>query len=342
MRALFIGFGNVGRRVASLLTRERHRFPGLQGLDIKPVGIVTRSRGALVNPGGVDFEEALSAIERQGKLHGDSPAYTETAAIDAAKSLDYDVLVELSTLSIENRGEPAISHISAALWRGRHAVSANKGPVAFAFRELASLAHERQCRFLFETAVMDGAPVFNLARCALKGCAVTGIEGILNSTTNYVITRMEEGASLEAAVREAQDKGVAEADPSHDLEGWDAAAKTAALANVLMDAGITPFDVERSGITGLKSRDVMGAVEQGRRLKLLCSVKREGAAVKAAVGVKEMPEGHHFAAVKGGGAILRIETDLMGPILVVQEAPTLYDTAYGVLDDLLTLQRSMC
>ncbi|MFP4482104.1 MAG: homoserine dehydrogenase [Thermovirgaceae bacterium] len=339
MKALFIGFGNVGRKLASILSREKERFPRLEDLEIVPVGIVTRSRGALTNPGGLDFNEALSMIEDRGMFATDSPAYSETGALEAAQGLEYDVLVELSTLSIEDRGEPAVSHIRAALSRGRHVVSANKGPVAFSYAELAGLANEKGSRFLHETVVMDGAPVFNLARCALKGCTVTGVEGIFNSTTNFILTKMEQGVSLKEAVTEAQRIGVAEADPSHDLDGWDAAAKTAALANVLMGARITPYDVVRSGISGLTEDDVAKALAKGCRLKLLCRAKPEGGVVRATVRVEEVSSSHHYAAVSGGGAVLRIETDLMGPILVTQEEPTLYDTAYGVLDDLLTLQR---
>jgi homoserine dehydrogenase len=339
MKALFIGFGNVGRKVASILARERERFPNLKDLSIVPVGIVTRSRGALADPMGLDFNEALSMMEELGRFDPDSRFYSRLQSLEAAECLDYDVLVELSTLSIKKKGEPATSHIRAALSRGKNAVSANKGPVAFRYSELAALAREKRCRFLHETIVMDGAPVFNLVRCTLKGCTVTGVEGIFNSTTNFVLTQMEHGVSLEDAVREAQRVGVAEADPSHDLEGWDAAAKTAALANVLMNADITPFDVARSGISGVTQEEVAKVVAKGGHLKLICRAKPEGDSVRATVSLEEIGDRHHYAAVSGCGAVLRIETDLMGPILVTQEDPTLYDTAYGVLDDLLTLQR---
>ncbi len=341
MKALFIGFGNVGRKVASILAREREKFPNLKDLVIDPVGIVTRSKGSLVEPDGIDFNKALLMMEDLGRFDPDSSAYSRLQSLEAAERLDYDVLVELSTLSIENNGEPATSHIRTALSRGKHAVSANKGPVAFSYSELAGIARANGCRFLHETIVMDGAPVFNLARCALKGCTVTGVEGIFNSTTNFVLTQMEQGDCLEDAVSEAQRVGVAEADPSHDLEGWDAAAKTAALANVLMNAGITPFDVVRSGISGLTQEEVAKAASKGVHLKLICRAKREGRAVRATVAMEEVEGRHHYAAVSGCGAVLKIETDLMGPILITQENPTLYDTAYGVLDDLLTLQRQM-
>lgn len=338
LKALFIGFGNVGQQIARILTREKNSFPGLAPLDLKVVGIIGRSKGSLVNEkGGVDLQKALEEVEELGNFSPSNPDITSMTGIEAARTLDYDVLVELSTLSIEKKGEPAISHIRTALERGSHAITANKGPVAFAFRELNTLAENKGSVFLYETTVMDGAPVFNMARCSLKGCTVKGIDGILNSTTNYILTRMEEGEDLESAVKEAQEIGVAEADPRHDLEGWDPSAKISVLANALMDASITPFDVDRKGITGLSTDDVRKAVDSGKRLKLICRAWREEEEVRASVKVEEVPGGHHYNSVTGGGAVIRIETDLMGPVLITQEDPSLYDTAYGVLSDLMTL-----
>ena len=159
--------------------------------------------------------------------------------------------------------------------RKRHVVTANKGPAAFAFRELDSLAGKNNVHFLFESAVMDGAPVFNLQRQALRGCRVTGISGILNTTTNFVISRLEMGETMAGAVKTAQELGFAEADPALDLEGWDAAAKTAILANVFLDAGITPLQVERRGIGDLTSTAVKKAAASGRRWKLICRAEFE-------------------------------------------------------------------
>lgn len=338
MKVLLIGFGNVGRQVAKILTRERDRFPALAPLNLKFVGIIGRSKGSLVNQDkGIDLQTALEEVEKHGAFHPSNPDRTDMTGLEAAASLDYDVLIELSTLSVENHGEPAISHIRTALEKGANAVSANKGPVAFALKDLRDLARKNNCSLLYETTVMDGAPVFNMARCSLKGCTIRGIDGILNSTTNYILTRMEEGQSLEGAVKEAQEIGVAEADPSHDLEGWDPAAKISVLANALMGATITPYDVDRTGITHLTVEDVRQASCSGKRLKLICRAWREAGMVKASVKVEEIPALHHYASVKGGGAVIRIETDLMGPILITQEDPTLYDTAYGVLSDLMTL-----
>jgi homoserine dehydrogenase len=284
--------------------------------------------------------DLLEAFRKRGRFSRENPHFTDMSPLEACRELDYDVLVELSTLSIEGRGEPARSHIRAALERGRHVVTANKGPVGFAFRELEELAAEKGCRFLYESSVMDGAPVFNLARSSLRGARVTAFSGILNGTTNYVLARMEQGDSLDEGVCGAVEAGIAEADPSHDIEGWDAAAKTAALANVLMNADITPLEVEREGIAGVTGERIESARERGMRLKLICRGWREKGRVRARVAVEEVPREDPFALVSHFGAALRLETDLMHPLILTQECPDLYDTAYGVLNDLMELDQT--
>ena len=329
LRAIFIGFGNVGRKLAAMLGEERGQYPGLADLDIEAVAVFTGRHGALVEPKGIGLEKVL----RRYRENDGFPAAPMTA-MQALETLDYDVLVELSTLNISGRGEPAISHVRAALQRGRHAVTANKGPAAFAFRELDNLAREKGVRFLFESAVMDGAPVFSL-KPALAGCRVSGISGILNTTTNFVISRLEAGENMNSAIKTAQELGFAEADPALDIDGWDAAAKTAILANFFLGADTDPLRVERRGIADLTPADAARAMAAGKRLKLVCRAWTEDGAVRAVVGPEEVPAGHCFAAVSGKGAALRLETDMMAPLWIVQEDPGLADTAAGVIQDLL-------
>jgi homoserine dehydrogenase len=334
LRALFVGFGNVAQRMAAMLTGERHLFPGLEELDLEPAAIFTRQRGCLADPAGIDLGGALKVFRGNGHF---PPA--PMPVMEALRTLDYDVLVELSTLDIAGKGEPAISHVRTALERGRHVVTANKGPAAFAYRELAGLAQKNGVHFLFESAVMDGAPVFSL-RQVLKGCRVTGISGILNTTTNFVISRLEQGESMASAVKTAQELGFAEADPSLDIEGWDAAAKIAILANVFLDAGIDPLQVERRGIGDLTDAAIRKAAVAGRLWKLICRAGSENGKVRAKVGLEEIARENIFAAISGKGAALRLETDMMGPLWIAQENPGLNDTAAGVLQDLLTVSEN--
>ncbi len=335
MRALILGFGNVGKRVAEILFEERDRFPGLGALELEVVGIATRSRGVILDPEGIDMREVLERIRRDGRISDSAAQNTDLTAL--IRETSFDVLLELTSLSIERKGSPAVDHVREALRRGKHVVTANKGPCAFAYRELERLAHERDARFLFESAVMDGAPVFGLARRALLGCSVKGFAGILNSTTNFILSQMEEGMEFADALSEAQRRGVAETDPRHDVDGWDAAAKTAVLSNVLMDAGVTPFDVERVSVADVSISDVQAAAKRGERLKVVCRAGRLHGGLQASVNIESVPVSHPFALVQGMGNILELQTDLMAPIRIVQTEPTLTDTAYGVLRDLLEL-----
>ncbi|HTQ79787.1 MAG TPA: homoserine dehydrogenase [Thermoanaerobaculia bacterium] len=336
MRALFLGFGHVGRRLAEILA-DRSAWPGLAGLEVSVVGIVTGSKGALLDPEGLDLAEALTRFRAHGRFPAGLPAHSAIHGLEAARSLDYDVLVEMTPLDLQGQGRESIHHVRTALARGRHAVSANKGPLAWGYAELHALAQAQGVSFLHEAAVMDGAPVFNLARCGLRGVVIHRLEGLLNSTTNFVLDAMEEGSSLQAAVEEAQRIGVAEADPALDLDGWDAAVKISALANVLLGANLPPEAVERQSLSDLRPGILGSARERGCRTKMVCEVGWEEDRIVGRVRAREVPLDDPFALVTGTGSILRITTDLAGTIVLTEESPNLTTTAYGILSDLLSL-----
>lgn len=337
MRVLCIGFGNVARSLVKLLAGGPSPSPLLANLNVQFVGITTASRGSLENKQGLNLTRALHEIEQSGQFQRKNPDFSELNSLEAAEKLDYDVLVELSTLNLRDKGEPAVSYVRTALERGKDCVTANKGPIAFAYQRLASLARKQDVRLLFESTVMDGAPVFNMARNSLQGCQVLAVEGILNSTGNYVLTQIEQGASVEEAIREAQKGGFAEADPSHDLEGWDAAAKVSILARVLMDAELSPTEVNRAGFSTIDLDEIAHAKSVGTKVKMVAGARKESGRVLAEVGPKRFPVSHPFATVEGTGNILKIETDLMCPLTIRQESPGVEDTAYGVLNDLIEL-----
>jgi len=341
MRILLLGFGHVGRKLASLLSSEQHLHPGIRQLEAAVVGIVTLEHGCLYDPHGISLEEALEQYRVQGGFLATTAGSGPRSALDAVNSVDYDVLVELTTLSIEQGGEPALSYLRAALRRSKHVVCANKGPLAFAYQELRGLARATGRQLLFESTVMDGAPVFSLARSGLRGCTVKALSGILNSTTTYVLSQMERGFSLASAVEHAQQEGFAERQPLHDLEGWDAAAKICVLWNALADANITPHDVERTGITHITPAIAQEAVARSRPIRLLARAWTEAGRPRAVVGPEEIPVSDPLSVVSGTGAALRIETDCMNPILVMQEHPSVLDTAYGVLNDLLLVSETL-
>jgi homoserine dehydrogenase len=337
LRVALVGFGHVGRRFAEQLPGPYARAFREAGVRVLLTGIATARHGIAIDPAGLDPRRALRlarAGASLGALH-QGPRVTEVAAFLAR--VPADVLVEITTLDPRS-GRPAIDHVRQALRRGMHVVTANKGPVAFALRSLKALAAGKGRLFLHEGAVMDGTPVFNLAERCLRGARVVSFRGTLNSTTNLVLSRMEEGLSAAHAVKEAQALGIAEADPSNDLEGWDAAVKGCAIANGLMGAAVRPSQVKRRGITGLTTQDARAAVRSGARLRLVVRGRRRKGRVAVSVAPERVPFGDPLSGA-GPDAALVLETDLMGEIGVFERGATVDQTAYAILSDLLEVAR---
>ncbi|MGI6257125.1 MAG: hypothetical protein ACOYJU_03565 [Anaerovoracaceae bacterium] len=334
LRLAILGFGNAGRAFARLLLEKQGEVEAKYGIAIRVVAIATKSRGSLVNPSGVDLEKACRDIEELGRFDEEQTGYCQRTAMDIVEEVAYDVLFELTPLDIFS-GQPAIAHIEKAFLRGAHAISANKGPIAWDYARLRSLAAEQGCLFFFETAVMDGTPIFNLAEDALKFCKVTEVKGILNSTTNYVLEELAKGEDYDKVIEEGKRRGFIEADPAMDIEGYDAAAKTTALLNVLMDAGITPLDIDRKGIEEIRVEDIKKAEEKGMTIKLMCNGKIEDGKVKGAVRPEEIPKTELLATIDGTSSALSITTDLMGTVSIIEHAPEIEQTAYGIFSDLV-------
>lgn len=342
---VLIGFGHVARRFTSLVEAERPRLQAQYGIDWRIIAIATRRHGCALAPGGVDPARARELVEAGASvepLHDRSSGAPPRDALDliarvaAVATPGHTVVVETTVLDAR-RGEPAITHIRQALAAGLHVVTANKGPVAFAYRELADAAARAGVLFLFEGTVLDGIPVFNLVRETLPGVRVVGFRGVVNSTTNAILTAMEAGGEFEPALRQMQRAGIAEADPSLDVDGWDAAAKAAALINVLMDGRITPHDIVRTGIAHVTGTDVRQALARGRRLKLVASAARDGDAVTGRVAPEELPLSDPLAGLSGVANALILRTDLLGEIAITQVDGGLTHTAYALLSDLVTI-----
>jgi homoserine dehydrogenase len=336
IRILLVGFGHVGRRLVEILA-DRSLYPGLAGLDVSIVGITTGRHGSLIRPQGIDLPAALSDWRSAGHFPGATDLVSTMDSLQAIRSLDYDTLVELSTLSVATRGEPAITHVREALARGKHVITCNKGPVAWAYRPLRDLAATQEVSFLYEGTVMDGAPIFNLAYRCLAGNTISRIEGILNSTTNVILAAMENGLSLEQGLALAQQEGVAEADARLDLDGWDAAVKLSALANAMMDGELLPEEVERQSLFSLSPGQVHAAQERGCRLKMVCRVEHTDSGLHASVKATEVSLSDPLALVGNRGSMIRISTDLLGQFTLAQENPNLTSTAYAVIGDLFSL-----
>ncbi len=337
VRLALVGFGTVGRRFAERLLGDYGPALRREGARVRVTGIATARHGALIERGGIGLERALACIASGGSLAALQRGRGVGDVCDFIRWVPADVLVEVTTLAPRS-GEPAIRHVRQALARGLHVVTANKGPVAFALRTLETLAARKKRLFLHEGAVMDGTPVFNLARRCLRGACIVGFRGTLNSTTNLVLSRMEDGLRLDDAVREAQRLGIAEADPRNDLEGWDAAVKGCALANALMGASVKPPQVRRRGISTVTASDVKRAIRNGQRIRLVVRGERARGRVRVRVEPERIPLGDPLSG-SGPDAALVLETDLMGEIGVFERGADVDQTAYALLSDLLEIVR---
>jgi len=333
LRLAIIGFGNVGQEFARMLLLKREWLLRSKGLDVEVLAIATKTKGSLLSRTALDLEKALGHLKASGTFEG-LPEYCDLTPLKIINHCDADMMIELTTLNVET-GQPAIDHIKAALDVGMDVVTANKGPVALAFDELRDRARARSVRFRFEGTVMDGTPIFNLVERTLPGCRVIGLEGILNSTSNFVIGEMAKGLSMDEAIRGAQARGIAEEDPSLDIDGWDAAAKITALANVLMDANLTPRDVEREGVRAVGSQDIKDAAEKGKKIKLIAMAARSGDRIRLTVKPQTVGPDSVFWSVDGTSSALRIQTDLMGDLTIVESGPATTQTAYAVFSDML-------
>jgi homoserine dehydrogenase len=319
LKLALIGFGNVGRALARLLESQRAAFP------FRIVAIHTARHGSAFAPDG------LPPLPDFGP-----PATSAGDFLDRAKA---DAMVELTPLDPAT-GEPAISHIRAAFARHMHVVTANKGPIAHAYAALRDEAREAGVGFRFESTVMDGAPVFNLVRHTLPAVRVLGFTGALNSTSKIAIEAMRRGRSMEDGIEEARRMGIAEADAAYDIDGWDSAAKTAALANVLMDAQATPQQVSTRGIRRLTPERLMALAAKRKTVCLVSRARLTSTGVSLRVRAEVIDETDILASLRGTSNLLLLHTGLMGTVGIISVAPTVDQTAYGVFSDLVDILRS--
>ena len=340
---VLLGFGGVARRFVELLEARRDRLPFAACV----IGVATARHGCALSPAGLDAPAAARTPELTGchdPACGPPPANALELVARAAGAGAGEgtgsrlVVVENTPYGIAD-GQPGVAHVRAALDAGADVVTANKGPAAFAWRELRERASAAGARFRFEGAVLDGLPVFSLVRDTLPGITIRAFRGIVNTTTNHVLTAIGRGRTLDEAVAEMQAAGIAEADASHDVDGWDAAAKTAILANVLLDADMTPHDVARTGLRAVDPTSARAARAAGRAVKLVASAERRNGRVAAAVRPVELPGDDPLARLDDTAKGLSLDTDLLGTIQINKSASGPAHTAYALLADLVSLHR---
>jgi homoserine dehydrogenase len=310
---------------------DREQSLHTRGIDWRITGIASRRLGWIADPKGLDLRVLCNHIPFTAENFA-SASRRSTNVREWLGAANAGVLFEATSLNIEN-GQPGVDNIRAALEHGAYAITANKGPIVHAYEELRTLAAAKGKRFLFESTVMDGIPIFSMFRENLPTIRVRGFRGILNSTTNVILGEMERGLSFEAALAKARDLGVAETDATHDLEGWDAAVKVAALVIVIMGEKINLADVRRTGITGLTGEQVRAARATGTPYKLVCRARRTLTGIQATVSPEQVPLTDPLAWVAGTSSIVYFETDIFPGLCITEDNPGLYATAYGMLAD---------
>ncbi len=344
---VLLGFGSVPRHFIELLSAQAEALVAREGLRWRLVGLATARHGLAFAPTGIDPERALRT-PRDGSLSALHEAKGGVQPRNTAELLDQfatarhgsrPVIVENTPLDPKN-GLPGVDHVRMALEMGLDVITANKGPAAFAYRELRDLSTAKDAAFLFEGAVLDGLPICSLVRETLPAVGIRGFRGIVNTTTNFLLSAMEDGRALEDALTEMQRAGIAEADPANDVDGWDAAAKTAVLANVLMDADITPHDVDRGTLRSLTAAGVRETRRQGRRVKFVAAATRQdGRVVAATARPEELPADDPLAVLSGTAKGLVLDTDQLGEIRLSKAASGVAHTAYALLADLVSVNR---
>jgi homoserine dehydrogenase len=341
-RLVFIGFGNVARALARLLLRKRAVLESKHEISFSTTGIATGRHGFAANPQGLDLLSALEAVE-SGRPVSALSALPVQDSLSVIRASGGDVMFESSPVN-HGTGQPAVEHVRAALELGMQAITANKGAVVHGYRELSALAASKGKKFLFESTVLGGSPLFSVFREAMPAADLYSFKGIINATTNLILTRMERGESFEQAVAFCQSIGLAETDPSADIDGWDAAIKVAALVTVLMDTPFAPQQVERKGIRDITPEMIEQAKAKGMRWKLVASAKRDGDQIRARVSPELVSPASALYGIGDSSSGLTFRTDVLPDYsIIVSEREGMRggpeETAYGLFTDFVNAAR---
>lgn len=331
MRIIICGFGTVAQSLAKLLVSRSDDLYAKYGIMPRVVGAFDTHGGA-VEQSGLDLNKLVEVKKKYGSIkHYDKKKWS---GLDIIKNVDADVLIE-TTASNYRDAEPGMSHIIAAMKRGMHVVSVNKGPLAIAFPSLMELATYNQVQFRFSGTVGGGTPILNYAKSSLQGEQITSFAGILNGTTNYILTNMARGLSFAQALKDAKSKGYVEADESLDLDGFDAAAKLVILANWIMGMKVTLDDVKRTGIRKVTLDDVKKAAKKKMAIKLIASCDKE-----LVVSPKEIPIDDPLC-VNGTLNAISFTSEHSGTQTIIGKGAGGTETASAILRDLLDIRKEI-
>jgi homoserine dehydrogenase len=337
-RLAIVGFGNVGQGFAQILSERDETLRRKFGMDIRIVAVSDLRLGSVYDPAGFPARVLLEAVKRDGSLRQVDAPQRGWDSIRTIRNTESNVVVELSPTDFRT-GEPALGHIHAALESGKHLITTNKGPVALRYNEIFRLAVDHGVEIGMEGTVMSGTPALRMGTELLSGAGIKKIQGIVNGTANFILTRMREGRPYAEALAEAQAKGYAEADPTGDVEGYDAAGKLVILANVMMGEALGLEDVGRQGITRLSTEDIRDAEAAGDVWKLIALLEKTPDGVRAQVGPQRIPHTHPLASVRGATNAITFTTALLGDVTLVGPGAGRMETGYAILCDLLAIDR---
>jgi len=337
-----IGCGTVGRGLLEILEKKKDHLKNAFDFEPKIVAISDLNKGSILVPDGIEIPKLLALLDAGGRIdqyYGEGNTAELLNPLDMIEQCEADIIAELTYTDIQT-GEPATSYIKKALRSGMHVVTSNKGPAALHYHELHRLAEQNDLFFRIEGTVMSGTPVFSLFESGLAGNEIRDIKGILNGTTNFILSKMEQdGMDYAEALKLAQQLGYAEADPTADVEGYDAVAKVVILSNVLLGGEIGPADVRREGITAITREQVLAAKEQGFRYKLIAQTKKAGRKIEASVSPQRIPLTDPLAGVMGAQNALTFDLDLMGKVTIQGAGAGKIETGYSILSDMLAIHR---
>jgi homoserine dehydrogenase len=339
VRLAFVGFGTVGQGCARHLVRSLRILRKQFGFNYKVVTISDIMKGSVQNNRrGLDLHRALDLCSQGKKLDaGELKGETNLSPIESIRTSDANIVVETTWTNLKD-GQPGLRHIETAIKSGKDVATSNKGPLALAYKKLVNLAESKGRQLRFESTVMSGTPVFNLREFCLRGATITNTRGILNGTTNYILTEMGAGKSYTEALKKAQELGYAEAEPAGDVEALDPAAKITILANALMDARLNFEEVEREGITGISIEDVTNAAKESKRIKLIATASRsEDGGVRANVRPTTIPASDMFAHINGVMNALQVTTDVQPDVTVIGPGAGGDSAGYGLVSDILAI-----
>lgn len=336
MKIVLIGCGTVGRGLLELLNEKQQLLLNKYNLNPIVTGISDPVIGQIFNDKGLDLDKILSLLSEEGHIKDYNGGITGWDSIKTIKESNADVVVEATPTNIET-GDPGLTHIKTALINGINVATTNKGPIALAYHELNDLALKHGCFLRFEGTVLAGTPALNLALCPLAGIEIKEIRGIMNGTTNYILTHMESGMSYEEVLKEAQEKGYAETKPDADVKGWDALAKIIITANVLMGGDLKVGDVECKGIDGISKEDVEDALASGKHWKLIARAWREDGKIRASVLPQKLDKNDPLSRVIGVTNAINFDTDVLGQVTIIGPGAGKRETGFALLSDLIDI-----